>query len=217
MDSILEPLVESPRLNNYLAELEIIALKERIKRMEFYNSLNEDSNAEFINGNIVMHSPVTRIHSIVSDSTFHLLSTFCKLNNLGEVHHEKVMISLTRNDYEPDLCFFSKLKAKEFDDEMLLFPAPNLIVEILSKSTEDVDWGVKFEDYASHGINEYWIIDPRKKILEQYFLDKEQYHLQFKGKSGTVKSRSIKNLQFTVKAIFDENENLKTIQRWMKK
>ncbi|RYZ97336.1 MAG: hypothetical protein EOP47_21905, partial [Sphingobacteriaceae bacterium] len=31
--------------------------------------------------------------------------------------------------------------------------------------------GVKFEDYAAHGVQEYWIIDPVRKSVEQYQLD----------------------------------------------
>ncbi len=40
------------------------------------------------------------------------------------------------------------------------FPAPDLIVEVLSESTEANDRGIKFEDYAAHGVVEYWIVDP---------------------------------------------------------
>ncbi|WP_338877235.1 Uma2 family endonuclease [Spirosoma sp. SC4-14] len=46
-----------------------------------------------------------------------------------------------------------------------------MVVEVLSKSTEKVNRGIKFEDYAAHGIQEYWIIDPTKQLIEQYILD----------------------------------------------
>jgi len=34
-------------------------------------------------------------------------------NNLGFIGHEKILIALTRNDYEPDICYFgaSKIRA----------------------------------------------------------------------------------------------------------
>ncbi len=52
--------------------------------------------------------------------------------------------------------------------EQMKYPAPDFIAEILSPSTESVDRITKFEDYAAHGVAEYWLIDPAKKIVEQY-------------------------------------------------
>ncbi len=57
------------------------------------------------------------------------LGDFVNKNNLGEVGAEKVMIALTRNDYEPDISFFSKEKASKFTDDQMLFPAPDFVVE----------------------------------------------------------------------------------------
>ena len=48
------------------------------------------------------------------------------------------------------------------------FPAPDLVVEVLSVSTVVIDCGVAFEDYAAHGVGGYWMIDPDTKTVEQY-------------------------------------------------
>jgi hypothetical protein len=53
------------------------------------------------------------------------------------------MIGLTRNDYEPDLVYFSKDKVDVFTDDQMIFPAPNFVVEILSKKTATRDEGIK--------------------------------------------------------------------------
>jgi Uma2 family endonuclease len=39
------------------------------------------------------------------------------------------MVSLTRNDYEPDVCFFGNDKAKNFTPKQAQFPAPDFIVK----------------------------------------------------------------------------------------
>ncbi|NJO00879.1 MAG: Uma2 family endonuclease [Bacteroidia bacterium] len=49
------------------------------------------------------------------------------------------------------------------------FPPPDFIIEILSESTEDRDRGIKMIDYALRQVQEYWLIDPEAKALEQYF------------------------------------------------
>ena len=48
----------------------------------------------------------------------------------------KTSVTLTRNDYEPDISFFGSEKAKGFTPSQSKFPAPDLIVEVLSDSTE---------------------------------------------------------------------------------
>lgn len=102
--------------------------------------------AEFINGEIVLHSPVKKRHFSVTDLLSSLLSFYVRINKLGRVATEKAMIALTRNDYEPDLVFFSKEKYDTFTDDQMLFPAPDFVVEILSKKTAARDRGLKKQD-----------------------------------------------------------------------
>ena len=58
------------------------------------------------------------------------------------------------------------------------FPPPDLVVEVLSESTEKRDRGVKFEDFAAHGVGEYWMIDADKETLEQYLPGADGFELR---------------------------------------
>jgi hypothetical protein len=51
-------------------------------------------------------------HWDVSTRLTGLLYTHVKNNKPGIVGAEKVMIRLSRNDYEPDICFFQNEKRK---------------------------------------------------------------------------------------------------------
>ncbi len=99
--------------------------------------------AEFINGEIIIHSPVKRGHLRCSGNLFKLLDTYVAINNLGETSYDKGMIALTRNDYEPDICFWRNEKAAHFTDETMLHPAPDFVVEVLSKKTAKIDRTIK--------------------------------------------------------------------------
>jgi Uma2 family endonuclease len=92
---------------------------------------------------------------------------------LGHVGQEKVLITLTRNDYEPDIVYFGPQKAQSLTPDQVKFPAPDFAVEVLSTSMESNDRGIKFLDYAAHGVAEYWLVDPQAKIIEQYVLKGE--------------------------------------------
>ncbi len=132
---------------------------KKSKRIEFYNNISEQEKAEFINGAVIIHSPVMKRHNEANSNLHKLIDTFVYKHQLGFVGIEKILIQLTRNDYEPDICFFKSTKAKSFKSNQSLFPAPDFIVEVLSKGTAHRDRGIKFEDYAVHGIAEYWIVD----------------------------------------------------------
>jgi Uma2 family endonuclease len=208
---IISEILNEPDAYFLLQEAQAILNREREKRIQFYNDITEQEKAEFINGEIIIHSPVTKRHNTANGLLYRALSIYCGKNNLGFVGVEKIMITLTRNDYEPDICFFRNEKSISFAEDQSLFPAPDLVIEILSDSTEKRYRGIKFKDYQAHKIEEYWIIDAENQTLEQYHLKGDVYDLVLKSSRGYVKSFVVYGFQIPVISIFDEAENLKTI------
>jgi Uma2 family endonuclease len=211
-DQALEQLLRSPRLPEAMRRLQAAARAEAKKRRYFYDVVTEQQKAEFINGEIIVHSPVKLRHAIASENLFTLLQMHVRKNSLGAVFHEKILIILTRNDYEPDICFFGQEKASAFTPSQSKFPAPDLIVEVLSESTEAIDRGIKFEDYAAHSVAEYWIVDPVAETIEQYLLQEDVYRLAVKVKTGTIASAIVAGFEIPVRAVFDGTEQLAALQ-----
>ena len=213
MDAVVEQLLESPRLALYVRRFEAVLEREKVARERFYNEMTEGEKLEFINGEVVVHSPVKKRHNDCVKRLLKLIDTYVEQHELGFVGVEKILITLTRNDYEPDLCFFSQDKAQGFRADQMKFPAPDFIVEVLSESTADKDRGVKFNDYAAHGVREYWLIDPGQETLEQYLLSADEtYDLMLKSGSGRVKSVAVKGFEIPVRAVFDGAENLQALK-----
>ena len=124
------------------------------------------------------------------------------------------MISLSRNDYEPDICYFDKAKSKKFKKGQSLFPAPDFIVEVLSKGTAGNDRGVKFNDYQAHNVSEYWMIEPNKEIVEQYRLNRKgEYELILKASKGKIECKAIKGFNIPIESMFDEDRNLEELTK----
>ena len=201
-EAAAQQLIRSPKLPLYVQRFQSLLRAEQDRREQFYEQISEQQKAEFINGEIVIHSPAKLRHIIASKNLFALLDAFVRQNDLGFVGHEKMLITLTRNDYEPDICYFTSAKAQAFTLDQMKFPAPDLVVEVLSPSTEDIDRGIKFEDYAAHGVTEYWMVDPRQEFVEQYVLDNDQYDLLAKVRIGTVQSVVVAGFEVSVRAIF---------------
>ena len=220
MISYVEKILASPDAFEQIAILNEALLEEKKRRHEFREWVSPAVKAEFINGEIVLHSPVKKRHFSVTDLLSRLLSIYASLNKLGRVATEKAMIALTRNDYEPDLVFFSKEKYGTFTDDQILFPAPDFVVEILSKKTAPRDRGLKKQDYAAHGIKEYWIIDPNQRFIEQYVLlgDHDTQYMPARTfyLDSYIESWVIKGFSIHVAAIFDEAANVEALQELMK-
>lgn len=53
--------------------------------------------------------------------------------------------------------------------------APDLVIEVLSPSTERYDKRQKFRLYQRAGVKEYWIVDPKLQIVGVYTLEDGRY------------------------------------------
>jgi Uma2 family endonuclease len=73
----------------------------------------------------------------------------------------------------PDVLIVCGMINRSFLD----FP-PALVIEVLSKSTEERDRGIKYDYYERQGVKFYLMIDPKKKKIEIYKLHNGQYSLQ---------------------------------------
>lgn len=185
---------------------------EKKRRIAFYNNITEQEKAEFINGEIIVHSPVMKRHNAASLLLARLMSIYTDIHQLGFVGIEKIMITLTRNDYEPDISFFKKEKSDTFTQKQTLFPAPDWVIEVLSEETKERDRGVKFKDYQAHQIEEYWIIDPDHQNIEQYHYKEGQYELILKSTEGHIKSFVMEGFSIPIQAVFDEALNIETLK-----
>ncbi len=213
MNITVEKTLELPTAVLIVRELEAALKAEQKKRKHFYTVIDETKKMEFINGEIYFQSPAKLWHTQAVGNLSQLLSAFAAENKRGIVATEKLLISLSRNDYEPDVCFFAAEKAETFTPKQMQFPAPDLIVEVLSESTARHDRVTKFEDYAGHGVGEYWIVDPENEVVEQYSNHEGVYELILKSGDGHIKSIVIQGFDIPIRAIFDKNSMMESLKR----
>ncbi len=212
LESLLEPLRHSPQLPEAVSQLQQQIEAERQRRERFYEEMTPEQKIEFIDGEVIVQTPARNRHLDVSRNLTMLLTTHVGLHKLGTIHVEKCLCVFPRNDYEPDIVFFGPEKTATLQPETVKFPVPDLIVEVLSPSTEARDRGVKFEDYAVNGVGEYWIVNADEGCIEQYLLREQGYHLQLKSSSGQLKSEVIQGLVIPIEAIFKEQANLQAVR-----
>jgi len=207
MDHLLKDILDSPKLPDYVEELKLYLQQEEAKRNAFYENVRDDEKAEFINGEVIYHSPAKEKHSVIVDNLKYIFQRFVRKNRLGVVRVEKALVKLRRNDFEPDICFFRREIADTFQPDTMFYPVPDFIIEVLSASTEKRDRGIKYVDYALNGVKEYWLVNADKKLIEQYLLDKESFVLTEKIQHGTIRCKVLEGLEIPLQAVFNENSN----------
>ena len=75
-----------------------------------------------------------------------------------------------KNIFIPDFVVITKKNEYIIDWRGDIYGAPDMVVEVLSKSTWRRDLTIKKDTYEANGVREYWIIDPYMKLISVYLL-----------------------------------------------
>lgn len=156
---------------------------------EFLEFCDEDTRAEYIDGEVIVHSPVSNRQSRISTFLSSIIQFYIDQHNLGIIWADNFQVrprpGLRRI---PDLIFISAenqvvVTNSEVDG------APDLVVEIVSPDSVERDWRVKYLEYEKAGIKEYWVIDPIHQKMNIYYLKDQGHYEAEKIEQGILKSR----------------------------
>jgi Uma2 family endonuclease len=141
-----------------------------------------DDMVELVKGFIykMSHAP-TSMHQRISKKITGELYNFLK-NKKCEYFNAPFDVRLIKNKnkengqietiVQPDICVICDL---EKIDELGCIGSPDLIVEIVSKSSKKRDYHDKYDLYEENDILEYWIVDPDAKSVDVFVLEDKKY------------------------------------------
>lgn len=154
----------------------LLTLSETLSEEEFVALCDEDIKAEFVFGEVIVHTPVSQKHYRLSSFLGALLKLFVEERALGEVCWPEFQVRLQPGLRRvPDLLFVSRERA-EIIQENHVEGAPDLMVEIISPDSEERDWREKYQEYERAGVREYWVIDPYSQVMVMYRLGGEGHY-----------------------------------------
>ncbi len=153
--------------------------EERRLRMSYEEFLawsGEDTHAEWVDGEVIVHMPPREEHQRIVRFLTHLLGLFARLFELGRVYFAPFEVRLTPEgpSREPDILFVAREHLDRLTPDRLEGPA-DLIVEVVSPDSVQRDRDQKFREYEAAGVREYWIVDsrPGRQRADFYRLDEE--------------------------------------------
>lgn len=167
---------------------------------EFLAWCDEDTWAEWVDGEIVIMSPASDPHQDLADFLIAVLRIFVEAHGLGWVRSAPFQMrlpSLARGR-EPDILFVRKGRVDLVQKTYLDGPA-DLAVEITSPESLLRDRGEKFAEYELAGVQEYWLLDPEHKRADFYVLDADgRYRLAAVGDGGVYRSQMVQGFWLKV-------------------
>ena len=178
-----------------------------------YLTWMDEKMRELLNGFIRLMSPAPTLkHAVVSRKLSSAMINF--VDQYGgdcQVFYAPFDVRFPKNTaqtadhqiytvVQPDICVLcddSKL------DERGCIGAPDMVVEILSPSTQQYDLTQKLIIYETGGVKEYWVVSPKEKIITVFILqDNGTYD------KGTVYEEKTQVPVQTLKGLNISTENL---------
>lgn len=144
----------------------------KISYEDFLNWADENTHAEWVNGEVIVFMPTKNAHQNVVEFLYVMMNLFVGLLNSGKVRIAPFQMRLEYSGREPDILFISDDHLDRLTENRLDGPA-DLVVEVISPDSVKRDREDKYKEYREAGIPEYWVIDPRpgKQRADFYHLD----------------------------------------------
>jgi Uma2 family endonuclease len=179
---------------------EFLVMKPDISEEEFWEMSTEDTNYELLDGVLYIHSPASTEHEEIFKYLLTLFQIYFEINEGGKVFGSRLVMRLSPKwNPEPDLMVVLKTHYNKIQPTKIEGPA-DLVIEILSNATRDIDLHKKIPQYLDAGVQEVWIIDPQKKSFTQMWIEHKtskklswMYSPDQKSKGGEIEDMSLRS------------------------
>ena len=190
-----------------------MALPAEKERYTFADVLTwpDDERAEIIDGEAVMMAPPTTAHQLISFEIGRQLGNYLEGKKCCAIPAPFAVRLFEKDGDSPDdvdtmvepdisiVCDTSKL------DKHGCKGAPDMVVEILSPSTQRHDRFTKFCLYQRAGVREYWIVDPDNRIVQSFVLEDGRYSVKEFGAAGDkIKVNVLEDCVIDLSEVFSE-------------
>jgi len=177
----------------------------RMTEAQFVAWCDSKTWAEWVDGEVIVMSPVGYQHESIFVFLLRLLGDFAEIQELGEVLTEPYQIKLPDQNRRrsPDIFFVAANRQTIIQDNHV-DGAPDLIVEIVSPDNPARDWRDKYLEYEKAGVREYWIVDPNSEKVEAYSLNRRKKYQVLKESEGIIRSKTLKGFYLKPAWLFQE-------------
>ncbi|MCS7299971.1 MAG: Uma2 family endonuclease [Fimbriimonadales bacterium] len=174
----------------------------------FQEWLDEDTHAEWVDGEVVLKMPVSVQHQQTNNYLHLLVSAWLARYQKGEAFQPPLLVRFTLPDgqqiaREPDIVVVLNGNSGVFT-EQYFDGALDLVVEVVSPTRRGVDRHTKFAEYEAAGVPEYWVIEPERRYAEFFQRDESGlYRAAFSGSEGVYRSRVLEGFWLELRWLWE--------------
>ena len=133
---------------------------------------------EIIGGEKIMAPAANLTHGSIAGRLYVAILHYLDAHDSGYVLGENTDVHFPDgNLFKPDLVVITTENSSIIDWRRGINGVPDMVVEVLSRSTRRKDLTIKKDIYESNGVREYWIVDPWVKGVTVYLLRDGKYFL----------------------------------------
>jgi Uma2 family endonuclease len=133
-----------------------------------YRATPEGTRYQLVDGGLIMAPAPNRLHQRIVTNLALLLENHARAGHLGEVYIAPFDVFLGEHDVlQPDVLFISSERLSILKDDGA-HGAPDLVIEILSPATAQLDKKQKRIIYARSGVKELWLVHPDMRQVHLY-------------------------------------------------
>ncbi|MDI6780682.1 MAG: Uma2 family endonuclease [bacterium] len=165
--------------------------------------IGSDKRYELIGGEFFMAPAPNIEHQRSSRKIDAKIVNFLERLGVGEVFYAPCDVVLSNEDVvQPDIIFVSKENFHIITKDNIK-GSPDLLIEIISKSSAQMDRIIKKRLYERCSVKEYWLVDVDNKEIEVFTLTQTGYETYgvFKAED-TLSSVVLKDFNFNVTEVF---------------
>jgi Uma2 family endonuclease len=136
--------------------------------VEDYRATPEGTRYQLVEGELIMSPAPNTDHQRIVRNLSQLLCNHVTRHLIGEVFFAPFDVYLSDHDVvQPDLLFISQSNIAIIAADGIHGP-PDLVIEVLSWSTAQLDKKRKRLVYARAGVKELWLVDPLLSQIQRY-------------------------------------------------
>ncbi|MBQ9061210.1 MAG: Uma2 family endonuclease [Eubacterium sp.] len=164
-DYTLQPILKSPEFP-----------RQGEYTVEDYRALPDDGRRfELIDGYLIeIEAPYWVHQEVQMQLVMQLLECLKQSDHDCEIFVAPLDVRIDEDDrtvVEPDIIVLCNYDKPRDHDVM---GAPDFVIEILSESNRAHDLIRKYRKYKNAGVREYWIVDPRDRVVRVHYFEKDE-------------------------------------------
>lgn len=142
----------------------------RMTSADLANFPDDGKRREIIDGELYVSTQPHWYHQVLSVRFGRFLDIWSEETGNGQAAIAPGLIFAEDDDVAPDVVWASRERLAAILEGGKLFAAPELVIEILSPGRKNIarDRDTKLKLYARRGVDEYWIADWPRHVVEVY-------------------------------------------------